>query len=233
MTELDIPTFPSSDKPKPRLSIIFPSKRKECAEAVIQSIKLSAINHAIKDDEYEILVCAPFELEGATVIPEPEQFHTIAELYNLLYRNSKGRFIFVTGDSFVVEANFFLLFLMMDLMESVRSVFMPIFALEHRGHPHYPINPEGYPILGCPIILRDYIEEQLNGKIFNENLLYHYMDCWLTFYVGETFGKPGAIISTTGLHRIRHGDNNGSDEIDAITYARLKEEFRQGNRQYA
>ena len=119
-------------------------------------------------------------------------------LYNNLYYKSSGKFIFFTADDFGVEPNFVTAVIEHGLSDEIQSRRFKLFALEHRGHPHWPMKPFNWPILGTPVIDRDTIENELNGKIMRESFYHHYVDTWLTYYVAK-LERPGTIFTGTGM----------------------------------
>lgn len=201
------------------LSIIFPSKRPEHAKRVVESIR-DTIGHY----PYEILIPSRTSIPYTIQVPEADYFEGLPVLYKRAYDMSRGKYIFITSDSFVVEPNFFCVIDYMENQDMSQRRFK-IATLEHRGHPHYGIQPEGWVILGCPIMARETIDKELDGWPFCKHFKYHCMDNWLTYFIGK-LDKPAPVITITGLHRFSNNpDNTQHNDFDKAMFEKLKREF--------
>jgi hypothetical protein len=204
------------------LSILIPSNKEP--HFLNETINRFLIADNPNNYDIEILVSTPdpsvynFESDKVKVIQDmPNKYMCVGKLYNDMYRRSSGEYVFMTADDLYPEPNFLRT---IDIAKSpeINDRRFKLFALGHRGHPAYGLPNRPWPLLGCPIVARETIENEFCGQIVSENFFHHFVDAWMTFFVGHN-GEVGEICWETQL--ITPGVTPKTPKYDEVDKARF------------
>ena len=174
---------------------------------------------------YEIIVCSDStsrDLSNVKYIPDP---NTSVKAFNDAYRCSNGKFILIFPGTVLPPPNMFDIIEYLDGLKYKissfsddfgASCFVPdwssyLFGLNYRPQ-----------ILRFPCFHRDFIENYLDGVIFNESFKHHWVDNWLSIFCGQYFHN----ISENTQFRIKtipHVSMSKHDDHDLDVFKKLLE----------
>lgn len=195
------------------------------------------VNKIIKqklDFSYEILVCSDNLLNFD--IPNFKFFKdqgTSVSSFNHLYRNSKGKFIVCLSGVVLPPDNINSLIKKMNLRLEKGEDFIITSFSDSYGAVAYV--PEWVPrktnlehrskIIRWPCLYRETVEKYLDGVIFNESFVHHYVDNWLGTFC-DVIGKSVEEDREFRITDIPHSSLTKSDDYDKNVYELLCDSAR-------
>jgi hypothetical protein len=152
--------------------------------------KINSYNN--KGLSYEILVCSDTTEKNLDNVKHIEDPKTSVKAFNKCYKHSIGDFILTFPGGATPRNNMFDMINYLDgLTYKVSSFsgdggdpcFVPTWSVDMYGLNHRPH------ILRFPSFYRSFIENYLDGVIFNESFCHHWVDNWLGIFCGKHFGS--------------------------------------------
>ena len=137
--------------------------------------------------------------------------------YNLGVKESKEDYIVTLTGYTVPNAD---IFNIMDFIDSLKD---GVCTLAGPGCPHTPSYTPRVPILRWPCFSRKFMEENLNGVMFNECFYHHFVDNWLSSWLNLT-GRE-CVTAPIGINSLPHSTDHSKDEYDESIFKKLISSF--------
>lgn len=201
------------------LSILISSLNK--CDAVIDLIN-SYPNRGLS---YEIIVCSDDttkNLPNVKYVPDP---HTSVTAFNHCYSLSEGGFVFVFPGTVIPPSNMFDMVDFLDNAEYKVSSFSDDFGRSCLA-PDWSASMFGLSfrpqILRFPVFHKNFINNYLDGVIFNESFKHHWVDNWLSIFCGR-FVSGISENNNFRIKTIPHTSITSHDDHDLFVFKTLLE----------
>ena len=172
---------------------------------------------ALAPHDYEIVICAPYDRPAWMTDPKvkfivDDKHAGSTYAMNLGASHCSGEWILVGTDEHVAvfDVNRFLDTIHSEPMQSLEYQVMNLGSpwnatLHHQIATYGPVDTTNippdvqgsvYPCITFPAVSRKTIVTKFNGYLFNPNLIHHFVDHWLGFYVSRK--SPGYNFNLAG-----------------------------------
>lgn len=155
-------------------------------------------------------------VDDVVQVPEPQGNDGSILPFNLAFRVSVGRIVYVLSDDCFPGDN------LLDAVETLermdrryRVVFLGL-SPEHRNN---LIGGRMLPAMGYPVFARETVEKELGGVVFNPSFRHHYADNWLPYFLAES-GEEPVGVETRPVHlqpqTVSHNDWHDKAVLDRL-----------------